>query len=97
MTAEELKDFCVRWKISELALFGSVLRPDFRDDSDIDVLISYRSDAKRGLFEKIDMKEELEALVSRKVDLVSKKAVERSRNWIRRQNILESAEILYAE
>ncbi len=97
LTAQELEDFCTRWEVLELALFGSVLRNDFRDNSDIDILVSYLSDAKRGLFEKVEMKEELEELVGRKVDLVSRKAIERSRNWIRRQNILESAKVLYAK
>ena len=92
---DQLIQFCQRWQIAELALFGSVLRNDFDTDSDIDVLTSYQPNAKRGLIEKMRMKEELESLFDRKVDLVSKKAIEQSRNWIRRENILSSAEVIY--
>jgi uncharacterized protein len=95
ITSEELSDFCQRWQVSELALFGSVLRDDFHADSDIDVLVSYQATAKRGLFEKIRMQEELSSLLHRDVDLVSKKAIEQSHNWLRRKNILDSAEVIY--
>jgi hypothetical protein len=53
ITPEQLAEFCQRWQVSELALFGSVLRNDFSPDSDIDVLVPYHPTAKRGLFEKI--------------------------------------------
>jgi uncharacterized protein len=95
ITSEALSEFCQRWQVAELALFGSVLRDDFNADSDIDVLVSYQSTAKRGLFEKMQMQEELEQLLERKVDLVSKIAIERSHNWLRRKNILDSAEVIY--
>ena len=78
ITSEELSNFCQRWQVSELALFGSVLRDDFHADSDIDVLVSYQPTAKRGLFEKIRMQEELSFLLHCDVDLVSKKAIEQS-------------------
>ncbi|WP_338461501.1 nucleotidyltransferase domain-containing protein [Synechococcus elongatus IITB7] len=92
---EELISFCKRWEILELAFFGSILRDDFCTSSDIDVLVSYQPTAKRGLIEKIRMKEELSSLFNRNVDLVSKKAIESSHNWLRRKNILDSAEIVY--
>jgi uncharacterized protein len=95
ITPKQMADFCERWQVSELALFGSILREDFSPTSDIDILISYRPTAKRGLLEKIRMQEELSALLNRDVDLVSKKAIERSRNWLRRKNILDSAEVIY--
>jgi uncharacterized protein len=95
ITPEELFDFCQRWQVSELALFGSILRDDFHAGSDIDVLVSYQPTAKRGLFEKIRMQEELSSLLHRDVDLVSKKAIEQSHNWLRRKNILDSAEVIY--
>lgn len=94
-TPQALASLCRRWKISELALFGSVLREDFKADSDIDILVSYQANASRGLFQKMALKEEFEALICRKVDLVSKKAIQESRNWVRRENILNSAEIVY--
>ena len=93
---EEIADFCRHWKISELALFGSVLRPDFRPDSDIDVLVTFAPDTHWTLLDQVRMEQELAGLVGRPVDLVSRRAVERSANWIRRRQILESAEILYA-
>lgn len=96
ITSAQLAEFCQRWCVAELSLFGSVLRDDFRPDSDIDVLVTYQATAKRGLFEKMTMQEELETLLHRKVDLISKKAIEQSQNWIRRKNILNSAEVVYA-
>ena len=53
---DKIAEFCQRWKISEFALFGSVLRNDFRPDSDIDVLITFAPDAKRGLLALAKMK-----------------------------------------
>ncbi len=91
-----IADFCQGWKISELALFGSVLRDDFRPDSDVDVLVSFAKEANWTLLDHIAMAEELSRLVDRKVDLVSKRAIERSRNWIRREAILAAAEPIYA-
>jgi len=95
ITVDQLTEFCQQWQVAELALFGSVLRDDFDGNSDIDILISYQPTAKRGLLKKISMKEELESLLHRKVDLISKKAMEESRNWIRRRNIIGSAEVVY--
>jgi predicted nucleotidyltransferase len=95
ITPEQLAEFCQRWKVTELALFGSVLRDDFAADSDIDVLVSYHPTAKRGLFEKIRMQQELSLLLHRDVDLVSKKAIEKSQNWLRRKNILDASEVIY--
>lgn len=95
ITPQQLGEFCQRWQVSELSLFGSILRDDFCMNSDIDILVSYQPTAKRGLFRKMSMKEELELLLNREVDLVSKKAIEQSRNWIRRQNIINSAEVIY--
>ncbi|GAB4470825.1 MAG: nucleotidyltransferase family protein [Elainellaceae cyanobacterium] len=92
---DKLAEFCQRWKVSELALFGSVLRDDFRPDSDIDVLITFAPGAKRGLLTLVKMKYELGSLLGREVDLVSKYAVETSHNWIRRNEILGTAQVVY--
>lgn len=89
---EHLADFCRRWKIFELRLFGSALRPDFRPDRDLDLLVSFASDADWSLLDHVAMEEELSGILGRKVDLVSRRAVERSSTWIRRKAILESAE-----
>jgi len=92
---EKIAEFCQRWKIIEFALFGSVLRDDFRPASDVDVLATFASDADWSLFDHVDMQEELSDLLGRKVDLVSRRAIERSDNWIRRKAILNTAEQIY--
>jgi hypothetical protein len=90
-----LADFCVRRGIRRLALFGSVLRDDFGPDSDVDVLVEYDHGARHDLWDHYFMQEELRNLLGRRVDLVSRSAVERSGNWLRRKAILESARIVY--
>lgn len=91
-----IADFCQRWKIQEFYLFGSVLRHGFRPDSDIDVMVQFAADA-RWRFEIVDMKQELEKIFGRKVDLLTKKSIEQSENWIRRQEILETARLVYVQ
>lgn len=93
---EKIAEFCQQWKITEFALFGSVLRDDFRPDSDVDVLVTFAPEAEWSLFDDVDMEEELSVIFGRKVDLVSRRAVERSDNWIRRKAILSTAEAIYA-
>jgi predicted nucleotidyltransferase len=88
---ERLAAFCERWAVAELALFGSVLRDDFRPDSDVDVLVAFAPGARHGLFDLVEMEEELAGLLGRRVDLVTRRAVEESDNWIRRRAILDSA------
>ncbi len=92
---DQLTDFCRRWEIAELALFGSALRDDFRPDSDVDLLVTFAPDAPWTLFDFVEMREELKRLLSREIDLVSREGVARSRNWIRRREILGSAEPIY--
>lgn len=91
----KLAEFCGKWKIQTLEVFGSVLRFDFRDDSDVDFLVTFKPGARWGWTEDFAMREELRALVGREVDLVSRPSVERSANWIRRRSILSSARALY--
>jgi predicted nucleotidyltransferase len=93
---QQLTEFCQRWKIRELALFGSVLRDDFTPTSDVDMLVTFAEDANWSLLDHIKMQQELEALLQRKVDLLSKRAVEQSSNWIRRDTILGTARTLIA-
>lgn len=93
---EKIAYFCSRWKITEFALFGSVLRKDFTSKSDIDVLVTFAPDARWTLLDHVDMQDELKTIFGRNVDLVSKRGIERSRNHIRRKEILESAEVVYA-
>ena len=92
---EQISDFCRKWKIAELSLFGSVLRDDFRPDSDIDVLVTFSRDAEWSLLDHMAMEEELSAIFGRKVDLINRKAIERSENYIRRKAILETAQPYY--
>ncbi|MFB3132666.1 MAG: nucleotidyltransferase family protein, partial [Rhodothermales bacterium] len=65
---DEIDSFCQRWRVVELAVFGSVLREDFRPDSDVDVLVSFGPDARWSLFDFVTMQDELEALFGRPVD-----------------------------
>ena len=89
---EKLRAFCRKWKITEFALFGSVVRPEeFREDSDVDVLVRFADEAKWGLGEWIDMRDELIALFGREVDLLTRSGVEDMRNYLRREAILETA------
>jgi uncharacterized protein len=90
---DKIEEFCSRWKVVELALFGSALREDFRPDSDIDVLVTFDPNAHHSLFELVRMEEELEAIFGRKVDLVEKAGI---RNPFRRHEIFKSLEIVYA-
>lgn len=92
----DLDELCHRWKVSELALFGSALREDFDDESDIDVLVSFAPGARWSLFDLVTVQSELETLFGRPVDLVERSAIEASENYIRRKNILSNMEILYA-
>jgi uncharacterized protein len=92
---EKIADFCQKWKIVELSLFGSVLRDDFRPNSDVDLLVTFSPDAEWSLLDHMAMEEELSVIFGRKVDLVSRRAIERSQNYIRRKVILETAQPYY--
>ena len=93
---DEVAAFCKRWRVLEMALFGSVLRDDFGPQSDIDVLVRFAPGPTPGLFGVVRMERELSELFGRRVDLVTCGAVESSRNPIRRQAILDSARVVYA-
>jgi len=91
----KLITFCQRWQITELALFGSVLRADFQPDrSDIDVLVTFAPDTHWSLFDHVDMQAELATMFNRPVDLLTKRSVLRSPNYLRRQHILDSAQVI---
>jgi len=90
---DRIEAFCRKWKIRELSLFGSVLRDDFRPDSDVDVLVSFELDAPWDLFHLVEMRDELIALFGRDVDLVEKEGL---RNPFRRRTILDTREVIYA-
>lgn len=93
---EEIAAFCRRWKIIELALFGSVLRDDFGPDSDVDVLVRFDPRARHTLLDIVQIQDELSSALGRETDLVERATVEKSPNHIRRNAILQSAETIYA-
>lgn len=90
-----LAKYCSKWKITELSLFGSVLRDDFQLSSDVDVLVTFVEDARWSLFDLVNAQAELAGILGRPVDLIERRAVERSENYIRRRHILASAETVY--
>ncbi len=90
---EQIKEFCQRWKIAEFSLFGSVLRDDFKPESDVDVLISFEPDVPWSLFDWVDMIDELKFIFGRNVDLVETSGL---RNPFRRQEILARRQVIYA-
>ncbi len=92
---DKLRDFCRRWKVTEFALFGSVIRSeDFREDSDVDVLVKFGPDAELSFSGWLDMRDELMEIFGREVDLAERAGVEQMRNYLRRAAILETAVFL---
>jgi hypothetical protein len=92
ISEDRIAGFTRRWKVSELALFGSVLREDFDADSDVDVLVSFAPAATWSLWDLTTMADELAAIIGRKVDLVEKEGL---RNPFRRQHILNGSKVIY--
>jgi len=92
---DAIADFCRRWDVDELWLFGSVLRDDFRPESDVDIMARFADDVHWRLKDYIQMEDELRAIVGRGVDLVDRRSVEHSENYIRRKHILSGLERLY--
>jgi uncharacterized protein len=93
---KEIAEFCRKWRIEELSIFGSALREDFSPDSDVDVLVRFSPEARWNLFDLMHMEEELKAIFGREVDLVERSVVEHSRNYVRRKAILNNLEPIYA-
>jgi predicted nucleotidyltransferase len=95
VSKEQIAAFCRKWNVTELSLFGSVLRDDFGPHSDIDVLVTFAPDVKIGVFGLMRMRDELTAMFGRKVDLVERRLIEQSNNYIRRKHILDTTEVVY--
>ena len=93
---EEIKPLCERWQITEFAVFGSITSSKFTENSDIDILITFANDSKPTLFDMIQMNTEFEAILGRKVDLLTRRSVENSPNYIRKKDILNSMKVVYA-
>ena len=89
---EPLSEYCRRWKIAELALFGSVLRDDFRPDSDVDVLVRFHPEARHTLFDMVRMQKELEQMLGRNVDLRTPEDLSR----YFRDKVVANAKVQYA-
>lgn len=87
--------FCNRWRVTEFSLFGSVLEGGLGVESDVDVLVTFSPEAEWDLFDATRMEEELQVIFGRRVDLVTRRALEDSPNWIRREAILGSAVPIY--
>jgi predicted nucleotidyltransferase len=92
LASEEVRDFCARWKIANLSVFGSILRDDFRPDSDIDFLAEFDSNAEWDAFDHLDMEEDLARLLGRRVEIVGRTAIEASGNRFYYREILGKAE-----
>lgn len=92
---DALEDYCRRWKINKLEVFGSILRDDFGPDSDVDFLVTFDPNLRLSLFDLVDAEDELATIVGRPVDLVEREPIEQSRNWMRRKMILGSAQTIY--
>lgn len=90
---DQISSFCRRWMVAEMSLFGSILRDDFRADSDIDVLVDFAPEATWSLFDISRMRLELSSLFGREADLVQTNGL---RNPFRRRAILSSREVIYA-
>jgi len=95
VSKDKIAAFCRRNHIRSLAFFGSVLRADFGPDSDVDVLVEFEHGQNHGLMDLVRMEEELTEMFGQKADLVERRAVERSENYIRRRHVLESVEEVY--
>lgn len=87
--------FCIKWKLTELALFGSAIRHDFNSSSDIDILVSFSGETKPTLFQLTRMQAELADIFGRDVDIVTRRGIENSSNHIRKNQILSTAQTIY--
>lgn len=95
VSPDQIAALCQQWQILELSLFGSILRDDFRPDSDVDVLVTFALDAKLSLLDLVELQHQFAALFGREVDLIERQTIEASPNWIRRKEILNSATTIY--
>lgn len=89
--------FCRRWGMTELALFGSVLRADFHPESDVDMLATFAPNTQHTLFDLVEMESQLSDIIGRRVDLGERSAVESDTNLLRRQSILSTLKVIYED
>jgi predicted nucleotidyltransferase len=94
---DKIRNFCKKWKIKEFSFFGSINTDKFNSGSDIDVIVTFDDNSSIGFFELSEMKDELEMLTNRHVDILTKRGVQQSTNEIRKRSILESMKLVYSE
>ncbi len=90
-----IAEFCRKWQVTQIELFGSALRDDFRPDSDVDLLVTFAPGARISLFDIVEMQDEMAEIVGRPVDLIERAGVEQSRNPFRKHSILTTAQVVY--
>jgi predicted nucleotidyltransferase len=93
---DKITAYCKKWKITEFSFFGSVLTDEFRPDSDVDVMVTFAEDVKWGLWDIGHMEDELKDMFGRKVDLITRKSVTQSENYLMRRSILAGTSVYYA-
>ena len=96
LDSNKIREFCREWQIRELSVFGSVLRDDFRSDSDVDFLAEFDPSSHWDLADLLDMREELGRIVGRRVDILTRAGVESSSNRLLKREILSTLERIYA-
>jgi len=93
VSPETIADFCRRWHIREFAVFGSAARGELRPDSDVDVMVEFKPEARWSLLDVVGAQLELEELFGREVDLLTKGTIE---NPFRRHSIMRDLTVVYA-
>lgn len=93
----QIADFCRRWRIARLEMFGSARRDDFRPNSDLDLGATYAPDAHWSLLDRSRRKLELESLLGRSVDLLNRRALKKAVHQQRAAEILAQVQLVYAE
>jgi predicted nucleotidyltransferase len=89
----DIVHLCEKYRINELSIFGSSIRDDFTQNSDVDILVSFLNNSEISLFDIMDLEEEFSKLINREVDIVEKESL---KNPIRKDRILSTREIIYA-
>ncbi|MDX2273050.1 MAG: nucleotidyltransferase domain-containing protein [Cyanobacteriota bacterium] len=96
LPTDKIAEFCHKWQVTEFALFGSILRNDFRPESNIDVMVQFRPEAHPTFHALDQIEAELPTIFCREVNLLTRQGIETSRNYLHRHEILSSAQVIYA-
>jgi uncharacterized protein len=97
LNSEPIRAFCRKWKINELSVFGSIVRDDFRPDSDVDFVVDFEKGADWDLADLADIRIGLSKILNREVDLLTKGALRQTENWLFRKIVLAELETVYAQ